>query len=43
VLDLIRRLEDIDRRLHNQCGPRPLVTAVTEALRKITAKENGAR
>jgi uncharacterized protein len=34
VLDLIRRLEDIDRRLDGACGPRPLVPAVSEALRK---------
>jgi len=34
VLDLIRHLEDIDRRLDNKNGPRPLVDAVTEALRK---------
>ena len=32
VLDLIRRLEDIDRRLPGRGGPRPLVPAVSEAL-----------
>ena len=32
VLDLIRRLEDIDRRLGGIGGPRPLVTAVSDAL-----------
>jgi hypothetical protein len=34
VLDLIRRLEDIDRRLGGTCDPRPLVPAVSEALRE---------
>jgi hypothetical protein len=34
VLDLIRRLEDIDRRLGGTGGPRPLVTAVSHASRK---------
>ena len=34
VLDLIRRLEDIDRRLGGTFGPRPIVAAVLEALRK---------
>jgi uncharacterized protein len=34
VLDLIRRLEDIDRRLGGTSGPRPLVPAVSEALRR---------
>ena len=34
VLDLIRRLEDIDRRLGGTSGPRPIVAAVLEALRK---------
>ena len=34
VLDLIRRLEDIDRRLGGTGGPRPLVTAVSDALGK---------
>jgi hypothetical protein len=34
VLDLIRRLEDIDRRLGGTSGPRPLVPAALEALRK---------
>jgi uncharacterized protein len=34
VLDLIRRLEDIDRRLGGNSDPRPLVPAVSEALRR---------
>jgi uncharacterized protein len=34
VLDLIRHLEDIDRRLGGTSGPRPLVSAVSEALGK---------
>jgi uncharacterized protein len=34
VLDLIRRLEDIDRRLGGTCEPRPLVSAASEALKK---------
>ena len=34
LLDLIRRLEDIDRRLGGTYGPRRLVAAVSEALRK---------
>jgi hypothetical protein len=32
VLDLIRRLEDIDRQLGGTSGPRPLIPAVSEAL-----------
>jgi Fe-S-cluster containining protein len=38
VLDLIRRLEDIDRRLGGTCGSRPLVPAVSEALENIPLK-----
>jgi Fe-S-cluster containining protein len=34
VLDLIRRLEDIDRKLGGADGPRSLVPAVSEALQK---------
>jgi uncharacterized protein len=34
VLDLIRRLEDIESQLGRPSGPRPLVTAVSEALQK---------
>jgi uncharacterized protein len=34
VLDLIRRLEDIDQRLGGTGGPRPLVPAVSDALGK---------
>lgn len=36
VLDLIRRLEDIDRRLGGTGNPRPLVPAASEALKKKT-------
>jgi uncharacterized protein len=35
VLDLIRRLEDIDRRLGGTCEPRPLVSVASEALKKL--------
>jgi Fe-S-cluster containining protein len=34
VLDLIRRLEHIDRQLGGTSGPRPLISAVSEALRE---------
>jgi uncharacterized protein len=34
VLDLIRRLEDVDCRLGGTPGPKPLISAVSEALRK---------
>jgi Fe-S-cluster containining protein len=34
VLDLIRRLEDIDSQSGRSFGPRPLIPAVAEALRK---------
>ena len=34
VLDLIRRLEDIEHRLGRSSGPRPLISAVAEALRE---------
>jgi Fe-S-cluster containining protein len=34
VLDLIRRLEDIDQRLGGTGGPRPLVAAVSDELGK---------
>jgi uncharacterized protein len=40
VLDLIRRLEDIDRRLTGT-GPRPLVSAVSQALKQIGHRRNG--
>ncbi|HZC34246.1 MAG TPA: YkgJ family cysteine cluster protein [Chthoniobacterales bacterium] len=35
VIDLIRRLEDIDRRLGGTCQSRPLVSAASDALKKL--------